>query len=83
MKPIDINIVYNEIVEKLKTSNNTHIITELERSSAGAATGSEALIDQGSYLLSLKNKNLSVFRLLENQINTYIEYCRENGLIIR
>jgi hypothetical protein len=59
MKPIDINIVYTEIIEKLKASNNTHIITELEKSSVAAVTSSEALMIQASYLLSLRQSNPS------------------------
>jgi len=83
MKPIDINIVYTEIIEKLKASNNTHIITELEKSSAVAVTGSEALMNQASFLMSLRQSNPSAFNLIEAQIGNYLKYCRQNGLVIR
>lgn len=83
MKSIDINIIYNEIVKKLKASNYTNIITQLEKSNAGAVTGSEALMSQGSYLLSLRQSNPSVFNLIETQIENYLKYCRQNGLIIQ
>ena len=83
MSSINITTTYNEIIDKLKTSNNIHIITELEKSITGAATGSEALMDQGSYLLSLKYSNPPVFKLIEDQINAYLKYCSQNGLIIK
>lgn len=83
MKPLDINIVYNEIIEKLKASNYAHIIMELEKSDAGAVTSSEALMNQASYLLSLRQNNPSAFNLIESQIENYLKYCRQYGLIIR
>lgn len=82
MEPLDINIIYNEIVEKLKVSNNEKAIVELERSASGAATGSEALMNQGSYLVELKNNDPAIFNLLERQINDYLKYCRQSGLTI-
>ncbi len=39
MNSIDINIVYNEIVEKLNASNNASIILEIEKSVLSAVTG--------------------------------------------
>ena len=83
MIPIDINIVYDEIIEKLKTFNNPGIITELEKSAAGAATGSEGLMNQGSYLINLRYNNPSVFSLIEEQIGLYLKYCKQQGLSIR
>ena len=79
----EIDIIYNEIIDKLKASNNAVIIKELENSSAGAVTGSEGLMNAGAYLLSLKYDNHSVFKLIEKPINAYLEYCKKNGLIIR
>ena len=81
MNPID--VIYNEIVDKLKASNNTLILNELGNSSAGVATGSEGLMNTGAYLLSLKYDNPSVFKLIEKPIDAYLEYCKQNGLIIR
>ncbi len=80
---INIDTVYNEIIEKLRSTNNFNIIDDLERSSMGAATGSEALMEQGSYLLLLRNNDPDVFTLIEEHINTYLKYCRQNGLMIR
>jgi len=83
MRPTDINILYSEIVEKLKNSSHAYLIAELEKSTAGAVTGSEALIDQASCLLSLRQTNPSAFELIEPQIDSYIKYCRQHGLIIK
>jgi hypothetical protein len=82
MQSIDINIIYNEIIEKLQISNNAIIISELEKSAAGAVTGSEALMGQGAYLLSLQYNEPLVFKIIEPQINSYLNYCKQNGLII-
>ena len=54
---MDINGVYNKIVEKLKASNNDKVIAEFQNSAAGAATGSEALMTSATYLSNLKHKN--------------------------
>ncbi len=80
---MDINIVYNKIVEKLKTSNNAEVFTGLESSLAGAATGSEALTASASYLLSLKYKNPEAYIMIKDLIKDYLEYCKDNGLIIK
>ena len=82
MESLDINIIYNEIVGKLQISNNKEIIAELEKSSSGAVTASEVLMNQGDYLINLKRNNPPVFILLEKQIAEYIKYCKQNGLII-
>jgi hypothetical protein len=80
---MDINIVYNKMVDKLRASNNLDVLSELENSDAGAATGSEALMATGFYLARLKNKNPLVYRLIEKQITEYLNYCQQNGLIIK
>jgi hypothetical protein len=79
---MDINIVYDEMVEKLKASNNLNVLKELENSDVGAATGSEALSMTGFYLSSLKNNNPSIYELLKEQIIEYLKYCKRNGIII-
>lgn len=81
MNPID--IIYKEIVDILKTSDNTLILDELENSSLGAATGSEGLMNTGGYLLSLKRDNPSVYKLIERPTEAFLKYCKQNGLIIR
>lgn len=80
---MDINLVYNKIIEKLEASDNQNIIAELEKSSAVATTGSEVLMSSASYLLNLKYNNPSVYELIKEQINDYLIYCKENGLIIK
>ena len=80
---MDINIVYNKIIEKLRASNNLDVIAELENSDAGAATGSEALMATGFYLSSLKRNNPSAYELIKEQIKEYLNYCKQNGLIIK
>ncbi|MDR3711323.1 MAG: hypothetical protein P4L51_00785 [Puia sp.] len=79
---MDINIVYDEMVEKLKASNNQNVLEELEKSDAGASTGSEALSMTGFYLSSLKRNNPSIYELLKEQIKEYLKYCQKNGIII-
>lgn len=80
---MDINKVYNEIVDKLKASNNLDVLKELESSDAGAATGSEALMATGFYLSNLKHNNSLIYELIKEQIKEYLKYCKENGLIIK
>jgi hypothetical protein len=80
---MDINIVYNKMMEKLRASNNLDVIAELENSDAGAATGSEALMATGFYLSSLKHSNPFVYELIKEQIMEYLNYCKQNGLIIK
>jgi len=83
MKKINIDITYNTLIEKLKASHYLDEITGIENSSAGAATGSEALMNQGSYLLNLKHSSPSAFKLIQKQIQEYLKYCEQNGLFIR
>lgn len=71
------------MVDKLRASNNIDVLTELENSNAGAATGSEALMATGFYLSSLKNKKPLVYELIKKEINKYLKYCEQNGLIIK
>ncbi len=80
---MDINAVYDKIVDKLKASNNLDVLVEIENSDAGAATGSEALMATGFYLASLKNNNPVAYELIKEQISEYLKYCKENGLIIK
>jgi hypothetical protein len=80
---MDINLVYNKIIEKLKASDNLNVVAELENFIASAATGSEALMASAFYLSSLKHNNSSVYELIEEQIKEYLKYCKQNGLIIK
>lgn len=80
---MDINIVYNRMIEKLRASNNFDVLEELENSDAGAATGSEGLALTGKYLFDLKYHNPSVYELIKEQIKEYLTYCEQNGLIIK
>ena len=80
---MDINLVYSKIIEKLEASNNQNVIAELENSSAGAATGSEALMSSASYLSNLQHDNPLVYELIKELIKDYLKYCKENGLIIK
>ena len=74
---MDINIVYNKMIEKLRTSNNLNVIADLENSDAGAVTGSEALMATGFYLSRLKHNNPLVYDLLKEEIMGYINYCKD------
>ena len=71
------------MVEKLKASNYLDVIEELENSSAGAATGSEGLMDSGFFLYNLKHNKPLVYDLIKDQIKDYLKYCKLNGLIIK
>jgi hypothetical protein len=83
MEKIDIDAVYNRMIQKLKASGYSGEIQGIEKSSAGAATGSEALMDQGSYLINLQHSSPSAFKLIQSEINDYLNYCKQNGLLIR
>ena len=80
---MDINIIYNKLIEKLKSSNNLNIIEDLERISAGAVTGGEGLTFTGRYLLDLKENAPSVFLLLEDDIIDYKKYCKRYGITFK
>ncbi len=80
---MDINIVYNKMIEKLRGSNNLDVITDLENSAIGAATGSEALMLTGGFLTSLKHNNHFAYDLIKEQIDEYLRYCKQNGLVIK
>ena len=80
---MDINLVYNKIIENLRVSNNQKVIVELENASANASTGSEALMSSASYLSNLKKSNPSVYELIKYLIEDYLKYCKDNGLIIK
>ena len=82
-KPNDIDVIYDKIIIKLKDSNNLDVIHGIENSSAGASTGSEGLMDQGAYLLNLKQTNPSVYYIINQEIEEYLEYCKRHGLIIK
>lgn len=83
MKKINIDLVYNKMIEKLKSSNYLDEISGIEKSSLGAVTGSEALMDQGFYLLSLQDSSPSAFKLIQPEVDQYFNYCKQNGLVIR
>jgi hypothetical protein len=83
MKKIDINAVYGQLIKKLKESDYSDEIRGIENSSEGAATGSEALMNQGFHLMNLRNSNFQAFKLVEKEINEYLQYCKERGLLIR
>jgi hypothetical protein len=80
---IDINLVYDTLINKLREANQLTVFEGIENSSAGAVTGSEALGMQGSHLVSLKYSNPTAFKLTEQEVIKYLEYCKQHGLIIR
>ena len=82
MNKIDINLVYDTLIDKLREANELSVIEEIKNSSAGAVTGSEALGMQGSHLVSLKYSNPTAFKLIEQEVNKYLKYCEQHGLII-
>ena len=80
---MDIDVIYERILEKLVILDELEIIDKLELSSAGAATGSEALMLTGSFLSNLKHNNSYLYTQLKEEIWEYLDYCKKNGLIIK
>jgi hypothetical protein len=78
-----IDQIYDPIIQKLHDSGFESIIIDLERVSAGAATSSEALMLMGKYLFDLRKLNSPAYELIKELIREYLNYCKENGLIIR
>jgi len=79
---MDINIVYNKILDTLTVSENVKVLTDLKNVDAGAVTGTEALMATGFFLSGLKHNNPLVYELLKEQIIDYLKYCKQNGIII-
>jgi hypothetical protein len=82
MYKLDINLVYDTLINKLREANQLAVIEGIEKSPAGAATGSEALGMQGSHLVSLRYVNPTAFKLIEQEVIKYLKYCEQQGLII-
>ena len=80
---INIDDVYNKIISKWKASNDLELIVGLDNSAAGSVTGSEALMNQGDYLLSLKHNNPKAYSLINEEVKDYLNYCKQHGLIIK
>lgn len=80
---MDIDFIYNKIIEVLKGSNHENIAKELENSIARGSTGSESLMLSTSYLLYLKHSNPKVYDLIKMQVQDYLNYCNQNGLSIK
>ena len=79
---MDINVLYERILSKLRTSRDTDIIENLDKSAYGAVTGNEALIAMGLYLLSLKEMNPGIYKLLKSEIKEFRKYCKQNGILL-
>ena len=80
---MEINLVYNKIIEKLETLHYHSVVEDLQVVVEGAATGSEALTASGSYLSNLKNNDPLAYMSINELINDYLRYCKSNGLIIK
>lgn len=80
---MDINLLYNAIIQTLNESGHKDVVLELEKSSAAASTGSEALMASGFYLANLKTNNREVYFEIQEYIKEYLKYCEKNGLHIR
>lgn len=79
---MDINIVYNEIIEILKESDELATISKLETLLAAAATGSEGLASTGKYLFDLRKNSPKIYESIKEPVAKYLKYCERNGIII-
>lgn len=79
---MDINELYNTIIDRLKEAGQTDKVKELDGLLSAASTGSEALGLTGKYLSDLKRNEFSVYEPIKHLISDYISYCKRNGVII-
>ena len=75
---MDINIVYNKIIEKLRASNNLDVITELENSDAGAATG-KFFFSLFFFFSGLNHNNPLVYELIKIKIKEFLKFKKKEG----
>lgn len=80
---MDVNLIYDKMIQKLNGSNNQKTIEDLENLVAHGSTGSEVLLATGFYLANLKCNNPDTYDLIKAEIIAYLNYCKENGLIIK
>jgi hypothetical protein len=82
-EPLDIDLIYTRIIERLKETNKQSIIDALANSGAGAATGGEVLSMTGRYLAELRQTDPEVYEFLRPEITEYLRYCKLSGVIIK
>jgi hypothetical protein len=80
---MNINEIYNTIIDRLKEAGQTDKVKELEDLLSSASTASEALGLTGQYLITLKTNEISNNNSLKTLIENYINYCKENGVVIK
>ena len=79
---MDITDIYNAILDRLNNSGYESISKDLENLTAAAATGGEGLESTGGYLFDLKENNFPAYESIKDLITEYLQYCKENGIII-
>lgn len=80
---MDINIIYSNMINTLNENGYKEIVSDLEMISKIGVTSSEILSLTGKLLFDLKKNNIQAYNLIENDISSYIEYCKNYGIIIR
>lgn len=79
---MNITEIYNQIIEKLDKFGYNYISGDLNKLLRAAATGGEGLESSGSYLFDLKKNNPAAYEIIKDLIEEYLEYCKQNGIII-
>jgi hypothetical protein len=79
---MDITQLYNTIAEKLNQSGHQDVSINLKNILAAAATGGEALSSTNKYLSGLKWSNKQAYRVIEDLVDEYTNYCKQNGILI-
>jgi len=73
---MEINIVYERMLDKLKKSNKLDIITEFKECGLGGVTGGEVLGMQASYLKLLREKDPSTYKIIHIEAAEILNYFK-------
>ena len=80
---MEINTVYNKIKEKLHQSNYDAIVNDLDTLTRAGSTGGEILFSIGKYLSDLKMNKPLAYSFITEEVQEYLKYCEQSGLIIK
>ncbi|WP_116790380.1 hypothetical protein [Flavobacterium psychrotrophum] len=70
-------------VAKLKFQTKfPKIVNDLEECIAAGSTGGEIIVRVGKYLYDLKNMNKIAYLEIQEEIISYLNSCRANGILI-
>lgn len=79
---MSVNEIINKIKEKAKANDQSEVIDEIDSLIKSGSTGSEITAMIGKYLYDIQYTNPNLYKILENEICNYLEYCYKNGLLI-